>query len=216
MRSAHGVTLTEPGRALVAYAEEIGALLDAATDAVGASGRERGGELRIAASTTIAATLLPPLAADFVRASAGEVRLRIDVGNSADVLARVADGAVPLGLVEGLSRAPRLRLERFVRDELVAMVGAAAPAELLRIRRVAELRHAPIIWREPGSGTRAVVERALHRALGRRPRNARDVQIAATEGVKAAALAGLGVAFLSRRSVRNELALGQLQILAAA
>jgi DNA-binding transcriptional LysR family regulator len=39
------------------------------------------------------------------------------------------------------------------------------------------------------------------------------VQIGATEGIKAAALAGLGVAFLSRWSARNELALGQLRVL---
>ena len=211
IRSAQGVTPTEAGRVLVGYADRLSGLLDEAADAVGAA-RDRGGELVLAASTTIAAHLLPSLAAAFLRTT-GVMQLRIDAGNTDEIIARVADGEVPLALVEGHSRAPRVRLERFVRDELVPMIGAGAPAELQHLRRAADLVNAPIIWREPGSGTRAVVERALKRSVGRRPRHARDVQIGATEGVKAAALAGLGVAFLSRWSVRNELALGQLRIL---
>ncbi len=208
-RSARGVTLTAPGRALLGYADRLAALLDDAAAALTTAPVARA--LVLGASTTIAAAVLPRLLASFARG--GELAIRIEVGNTEQILERVRAGALPLALVEGLRRAPRVRLEPFLEDELVALVASDAPAPLLRLRHATDLRTAPIIWREPGSGTRAVVERALRHAIGKRAPLTRDVEMGSTEAVKGAALAGLGVAFLSRWTVRTELALGTLRAL---
>ncbi|MFT3765543.1 MAG: LysR family transcriptional regulator [Minicystis sp.] len=211
LRSARGVAPTDAGQRLLGYAERVEALLDEAAETLAAPPAEAR-ELTLSASTTVASYVLPPLLAEFAR-SAGQLAVRVDVGNTEDVLERVRSGAAPLGLVEGHARAARVRLERFLADELVAVVASDAAPELNQIRRASDLRRAPIIWREPGSGTRAVVERALKHAVGSRPPNPRDVQIGGTEAIKGAALAGLGVAFLSRWSIGAELALGRLRIL---
>jgi LysR substrate binding domain len=92
--------------------------------------------------------------------------LELTVGNTEEVLQRVRDGLYPLGLVEGLPHAPQLRLKPFVEDELVLVKGVGARAEEIArktksLRRARELAAMPIIWREAGSGTRAVAERAL-------------------------------------------------------
>jgi DNA-binding transcriptional LysR family regulator len=210
VRSVRGVTPTKAGQELLSYAEKIEHLLEEAS-AVLAGTTQAGGELVLGASTTIASYVLPGLVAEFVRKTS-DVSVRIEVGNTDQILALVTEGVVPLGFVEGLSRAPRLRVERFLRDELVPVVAADAPAALRHIRRAPDLLRSPIIWREPGSGTRAVVERALKQAVGRRPPLPGDLQIGASEGIKAAAMAGLGVAFLSRWSIRTEVALGRLRI----
>jgi DNA-binding transcriptional LysR family regulator len=125
----------------------------------------------------------------------------------------VADERVPLGLVEGHSRAARLHLEHFLDDELVPVVASDAAPELRRLHRAADLQHVPIVWRESGSGSRAVVERALKRQLGRRRPHERDVQLGSTEAIKAAVLLGLGVGFLSRWSIQAETRSGRFTIL---
>jgi DNA-binding transcriptional LysR family regulator len=114
-------------------------------------------------------------------------------------------------LVEGLPRAPQLRLNPFVDDELVLIRGVGPRAEEIArktksLRRARDLASMPIIWREAGSGTRAVTERAL-RAAGVNTRSlSYEKVIGSTEGIKAAVAAGLGIAFVSRWSIQDELA----------
>jgi DNA-binding transcriptional LysR family regulator len=72
------------------------------------------------------------------------------------------------------------------------------------------LAEMPLVMREMGSGSRRVVEQALEVA-GIRPRELRIGMTAdSTEGLLTAVEAGLGVGFVSRWAVRNQLALGTL------
>src|SRR5262249_50556556 len=68
----------------------------------------------------------------------------------------------------------------------------------------------PILWREVGSGTRAVLERALLRSGVERSETAVRYELGSTEAIKAAAVAGMGIGFLSQWSIRYEMAVGQL------
>ncbi|HEX4459555.1 MAG TPA: LysR family transcriptional regulator [Polyangia bacterium] len=214
VRGARGVALTDAGRELLDYAQRLNRLLEDAETAMLAPGTTEGpgAELALAASTTIASYLLPSLLASFLRRRPG-LGVRLEVGNTEQVLGWLRDAKVPLGLVEGHARAGGMHLTRFVGEELVAVVGAAAPPAFLRVRKPADLAHVPIIWREPGSGTRAVVERALRQAGARRGSHAGDLQLGGTEAIKAAVALGLGVGILSRWSIQSELALGRLRVL---
>jgi DNA-binding transcriptional LysR family regulator len=136
------------------------------------------------------------------------------VGNSEQVVDEVREGRIPLGLVEGHARASGVRLEPFVDDEIVPIVGRDAP---FRVRRASDLDAVPLLWREAGSGTRAVVERALRNAgLRRRSARALDVELGSTEAIIGGAAAGLGVAFVSRWSVRAHLAAGLVRVVPGA
>jgi DNA-binding transcriptional LysR family regulator len=109
-------------------------------------------------------------------------------------------------------------LEKFVDDELVLVAGTnssyrqyqrlaatiATPQDLYRI---------PLIWREAGSGTRAVVETALRKSGVQLKRLTYQYVMADVQAIKTATIHGLGFAFLSRWSAKNELATGQLRIL---
>jgi DNA-binding transcriptional LysR family regulator len=125
----------------------------------------------------------------------------------------VRAGRVPLGLVEVHARAQGVRLEPFCDDEVVAIVGRDAP---FRVEAAHDLDQVPILWREAGAGTRAVVERALRRAgIVRRKARRLDIELGSTEAVICGAMAGLGVAFVSRCSLRMHLASGLVRIVAA-
>lgn len=209
VRSASGVTPTAAGEKLAGYARRVRALLAEAAGAV-TTAEEPGGELSLAASTTIAAYVLPRVLARFRQAyPATTVRLR--VGNTEEVLGWVKREEVPLGLVEGHARASGVHLEAFADDEIVA--AACAGSTCARVRRAGELAKVPILWREPGSGTRAVVERALRRAAIRRGPLPIDAEIGGTEAILGAASAGLGVAFVSRWALQSHVAAGRLVVL---
>lgn len=210
-RSARGVVPTSWGLKVLEGARRVQEVLGALEVAVGEA-QHLDREVVIGASMTAAAYVVPPLAAGF-RAVHGPVPFRVQVGNTARVLEWVAEGKVPLGLVEGRERSARLHLERYLEDELVAVVAGASPG-FRAISRAADLAGQTLLVREPGSGTRAIVEAALARAVGRRALPPATLQFGSNQSVKMAAVAGLGVAFVSRWTVRAEVASGALRILA--
>jgi DNA-binding transcriptional LysR family regulator len=211
VRSARGVRLNSDGRRLLEHAQRVDEALRAAADAV-REDLDEGGELVLGASQTTAAFVIPPLVADF-RRSRHDAAVRVEVGNTTAVLRWLAEGKVPLGLVEGLRRAPGVRLERFLDDELLPVASSSAPPALLSVRRLADLDRVPIVWRELGSGTRAVVEHALRRAGYHRHAGSADLSFGTNTAVEAAVQLGLGIGFLSRWAIRTKLEAGRLHVL---
>ncbi|WP_342379862.1 LysR family transcriptional regulator [Myxococcus stipitatus] len=211
VRTARGVRLNEAGQRLLAYAQRHHQLLEEAALAVAGEDVLKG-ELVLAASTTLASYVVPDLLASFLRLHRG-LQVRLEVGNSEQVLGWVGEGRAPLGLVEGHARAAGLRLEHYLDDELLPVVATHAPQELLQVRTLDMLQTVPLLWRELGSGTRAVLERALKRAGVRRGPQAGDLQLGGTETIKGAVAAGLGVGFLSRWSIQAELSSGRFRVL---
>jgi len=228
LRSPRGMTLTARGRRLLGFARRSATLLNEAASALAAPAAAPAAPLTLAASTTPASHILPGLFARYRAAAVSSASaadplagLTLRVANTAQVLAWVRAGTAPLALVEGQPKAAGIRLEHFMHDELLpAYAPAGLPKSALAL--IQNLKHPaglaqlgiPLLWREEGSGTRRVVENALDRLA--MPANvwSEGIQIGGgTDAMKAAALAGLGIAFLSARAIKNELASGALGIL---
>lgn len=209
-RSARGVTPTPAGDTLLAYARRVDEVLEEAEAALSRAA-PTGGELRLAASTTLASYVVPRLFARF-RAREPAASLQLLVANTAGVLELVRDGDVSLGLIEGTERAAHVHTEPFFDDEIVPCVAAATAKLGFAVpKSAAELGDAPLVMRERGSGTREVVERALHEAGVRRQRGASELELGSTEACKGAVEAGLAVGFLARVAIDKELALGTIR-----
>jgi DNA-binding transcriptional LysR family regulator len=210
VRSSKGVTPTEWGLRLLEAAKQVHEVLGAVEGAF--QGEPAGSEeVVIGASMTTAAYVVPSLVAGY-RAVHGRVPFRLQVSNTERVLEWVADGRVPLGIVEGRMRSSRVHLERYLEDELVP-VAASSARDLCGITRAAELRAVPLLLREPGSNTRLVVEEALARVIGSKAVRRSELLFGSNQSMKMAAVAGLGVAFVSRWSVELEVTAGKLRVL---
>jgi molybdate transport repressor ModE-like protein len=214
-RSTRGVRLTTQGHVLRSFSTEIQSTLSRIEASFRAE-HKLNGDLRLGASLTIASHVIPTFLAEFSRVyPMVEIDLRVD--NTEVVLESVRESFYPFGLVEGSPRAAGLRLEKFVEDEVV-LVGGTNPT-FRDYQRLAgsvataeDLYKLPLIWRESGSGTRAVVEGAV-RKLGLQTRRlAYRYVMADIEAIKTATIHCMGFAFLSHWSVKNELALGQLRV----
>jgi molybdate transport repressor ModE-like protein len=215
-RSTRGVKLTNHGHTLRNLATELQNTL-ARIETSFHQEQELSGELRFGASLTIASHVIPLFIADFCRLYP-EVNIELRVDNTAVVLEAVRESSYPFGLVEGNPRAAGLRLEKFVDDELVLVAGtnksythyqrlAAAVATAQDLYKI------PLIWRESGSGTRAVVETALRKSGVQLKRLTYQYLMADVQAIKTALVRCLGFSFLSRWSVKDEVAAGQLRIL---
>src|SRR5512138_3601145 len=117
VRSSKGVTPTDWGLRLLGTARQVHDLLGAVETAF-QEDPEPDEEVVLGASMTTAAYVVPPLVAGY-RALHGNAPFRLQVANTPRVLEWVAEGRVPLGIVEGRLRSPRVRLGRWLEGELV-------------------------------------------------------------------------------------------------
>jgi len=211
-REAGKVSLTDAGRRLHEYARKILDLTAEAHAAVtGTPGRVTG-ELRLAASSVPGQHILPHALATFRKAHPG-VQVRVSVSDTEAVLHEVEQGSAHLGFVGGPGGSSHLEFRRFATDELVVVVPTKHPWAKRKRVPAKELAAQPLIQREPGSGSRQCLERALER-IGLTPSSLNVVlELGSSEAITGAVLEGLGVAVLSARAVQKEVRAGRLHVL---
>jgi DNA-binding transcriptional LysR family regulator len=208
MRSGRALQLTDAGRLAFDCAQRLEALAEELELALRELRDLERGTLRLAASETPGHYLLPESLSRFHHRHPG-VRLTLDVSNSSTVVERVLRREVDLGFV-GKSKLPAgLQVLPLVEDEIVLIASPAHPFGTRGKVSLQAIASAPIVMREPGSGTRAEVEDALARH-GLAP--SLFLELRGTEAVRQAVLANLGVAFLSRQAVAREVATGELRV----
>ena len=206
-RTPAGTRLTPAGQRVVVLGRRVLAEAHAMMTAVGALSAEQNARLRIAASLTVSEYLLPGWLAALHRESA-EVALAVEVINSASVLTRVRDGHADVGFVEGHEdHPPGMRTVVVRSDRLVLVVEPAHPwARRATPVSGGELAGTELIVREPGSGTRDVLEHALKPWGGLRSR----LELGSTVAILGAAQRGEGPAVLSALAVADDLGAGRL------
>ncbi|RYZ92796.1 MAG: LysR family transcriptional regulator [Proteobacteria bacterium] len=207
IRSIRGVELTSVG---LSFRDDVIRILSDVERAIAnTSARPISGTLRIASSTTYASYLFAEVFTDF-RERFPDTKVQLWSANTDEILDRVREGKARLGIVEGLSRAHGLRLEPFMQDELV-LVGS--PNQASRVKKLSDLQNESFIWRESGSGTRAVIQKALHEKGFPKDVFRADLEIASTEAIKSLVVRGAGLAILPRCSFKKEFALNQITVI---
>jgi len=178
--------------------------LMAGVEAIAAQENSR---LRVAASLTVAEHLLPGWVTALHQESP-EVTLAVEVTNSSRVVARVREGGADVGFIEGHEARPSGMTTVVVRgDRLVVVVDPAHRwARRKAAVRGAELAASELILREPGSGTRQVLDDALRPWGGPRSR----LELGSTASILAAARRGEGPAVLSALAVAEDIGAGRL------
>ena len=208
-RGGGRISLTPGGKALLPFADRLKALDEEALAAIGKACGEHAGELALGASQTIAQYLLPNMIASFITSNP-RVHVTAKSGNSDEMLEALVQGEVHLALIEGPEQRRDVHIEPFMEDHMVLVVPAGHEWADHTIE-IEELKSAPLLMREFGSGSRRVVEQSLVNAgLRTKDLNVR-MEIDSTEGLLSAVEAGLGVTFVSRWAVRNQLALESLR-----
>jgi molybdate transport repressor ModE-like protein len=211
VRSATGSRLTEHGAVIADWAHrvvEAAGALDAGITALRDQQRSR---VQLACSMTIAEYLLPTWLAD-LRRRRPATTIGLQVVNSTQVAELVLDGGADLGFVEGAAAPDGLDPLVVGHDELLLVVHPDHPwARRTDPVTAAELRATPLISREPGSGTRYVLDQQLDRH-GHHPRPDPIMELSSTTAIKAAVETGIGPAVLSSLALAEDVAQGKLAV----
>src|SRR5512134_1148868 len=207
---AHGrIALTPAGQVALDYAERILSMSAELDTRLKEMSGQVAGPLLIGASTTIAEFLLPQVLGEFKARYPGVVP-RLFVANSEAVQDRVAERALDLGFIEGESHLPSLVTDVVCDDELQVVCAPAHPLAKLKSATPKALTEHAYISREPGSGTREVIDHYLQKA-GVAPDTMQVVmELGSPEALKGLVATGLGFAIMSRATVAKETQLGQL------
>jgi molybdate transport repressor ModE-like protein len=206
-RNGRGSRLTEAGSVLASSASQALATLAAGEEELHALAGLDAGTVHIGASTTPGVYLLPDTLGCF-RRDHPNVAVEVEIAGTGEIIERLLAGRIQLALVGETTVDDRVELEPFLADEIV---GVAKPG-LFAIRnglvKPEALGTQTLLVREAASSTRQIAERALSEA-GVRTENVWELD--SSEAIKRAAREGLGIAFLSKYAVAEEVERGELE-----
>lgn len=201
--------LTQAGEELYLYSQKIFTVIDETLDIIEALRSPHYGRLSVGADTTVGSYVIPGLLGKF-RQIYPEVEISLEVLNRAALIEALMSNRVDMAVMGTVPDELPVEIEPFAFNELVLV---AAPVHRLAGHKevpIEELGREHFLLREPGSGTRAALERALQEA---------DIplqvsmQVGNNSAIKQGVAAGLGIALISRVALDMELETRRLIIL---
>lgn len=165
------------------------------------------GRLRISVVST-GKYVMPYFLADFTNQNPG-VELVMDVTNKAGVVQSLEMNEVDFSLVSVLPESVSVEHIRLMQNKLFLVANTEKKYKKSPYDN-SIFEELPLIYREQGSATRLVMEKFIHK--NHLP-VLKKMELTSNEAVKQAVIAGLGVSIMPLIGLRNELNIGQLQII---
>ena len=199
-RSGRQVALTTVGEYMLVHARKILATLKDAEDTAARLQKLEAGQLAIGMVST-AKYFLPRLLAEFRREHPA-IEIRLVVGNREQLVHMLHANEVDIAIMGRPPQELATRAEPFAAHPHVFVAAPDHPLVRVTPLPVEALRAHDFILREPGSGTRAAMERFLSDA---RVAPQVTMEMSSNETIKQAVMAGMGLSFLSLHTLGLEL-----------
>ncbi len=201
------VTLTEAGELFYPEARRILEGMERSREALAELRNLTKGRILLGASTLPGEYILPEYIGEFRKMYPG-LKIELKIDDTGHTVQRLKAREIQIGLIGALPGDPELSITPCIKDELILIAPLAGHPDRYAL---AQLPWEMMIYREPGSGTRRVVEQFLA-ALGISPAKAfAGMEIGSTKAIINAVAAGLGISFVSRWAVQDALALGKVK-----
>jgi DNA-binding transcriptional LysR family regulator len=202
------LVLNENGRQILPQAMQAMDIGHSIQDQFNLNGQHKKSTLHIGASTTIGNYVLPSLLSQYSQEAA--ILPKIEIANTSNISAAVANFEVDFGLIEGPCHESDLMVEKWLEDELIIVSSKQHPLALKNLKSKItnkDLSKAEWLLRESRSGTREAVEQLLKNHLDMLDSAG---EFSNSEAIKHGAAEGLGIACLSRAVVADLIELGKL------
>ena len=208
-RIGRRIELTQAGRLFLIEARAVLARAVTAESVLADIAGLKRGSLMLAASQTVGNYWLPPLMNRY-RVSYPGITLSLTIGNTETVADTVREGVADLGFVEGPVDDRALSVTPVAEDEMVLVVSPALNRLNGPALSKADLKAMRWVFREPGSATRALFERAMAKTGLRVSDINMVLELPSNEAVRAAVEDGAGAAVLSKLVVAASIEAGSL------
>jgi DNA-binding transcriptional LysR family regulator len=204
-RSRSGLTLSDAGRTLRPYAEQLLRTASLARQAVHEHQPGKGGPLEIAAALSISVYFLPDVMKRFHHTHP-KIGITIRSGHSKEVLDMVLGEEVEIGMARSLQH-PEVETISLREDPLLLMANPSQGPKHSRRARLEQVASWPLIFYERGSSDWTLTH-SLFRRAGLMPNVTLEVD--SIETAKRMVERGLGLAFLPQMAVGEEMRRGKL------
>jgi DNA-binding transcriptional LysR family regulator len=207
-RTGRGVRLTEAGEMLKRYADRMLSLWAEAGDEMSMFVGEFSGTLRVGAVTT-AEHFLPRLLVTFASENP-KVKVKLHVDKRDAIVRSLAMREIDIAVMGQPPHELHVAAAPFAKNPVAFVASPNHPLMSHKKLTLAVLAESRLLVREPGSGTRATVERMFKEA-GLRLRIGSE--LSGNEAIKQMCAAGFGPAYLSLHTCVLEIKAGLLAIL---
>ncbi|MFZ5640784.1 MAG: selenium metabolism-associated LysR family transcriptional regulator [Bacillota bacterium] len=209
-RHDKNILLTDAGELLLSEAKKMLNIYDEFLDALGELKGIRRGRLVIGASTIPGEYLLPQLIGSFKKQFPG-VEVALKIADTDRVVELIKSRSIHLGIIGASVTTENIVLSPLLKDELILIAAVDHPLVKKKKVHVDEILKTPFVLREPGSGTRMVLEQMLNRnTLGFDDLKI-IMELGSTRAVITAVEAGLGISVVSRLAADEALRLERIR-----
>jgi DNA-binding transcriptional LysR family regulator len=198
--------VTDFGKEIAVSAQEIMDQVMAIQHKMHAYKGQLTGRLKISVVST-GKYVMPYFLSSFMRENQG-VTLEMDVTNKSTVVQSLQNNEVDFALVSILPENLTVEKIDLLQNKLFLIGKSGQKIKNLHSKDIFD--QLPLIFREPGSGTRQTMESFIQR---KRIKVAKKMELTSNEAVKQAVLAGLGFSIMPLIGIRNELRNQELQII---
>lgn len=203
-RHKNRLILNEYGKSLLPIADEL-LVRSSEIEKVISEKHGHYAKLKVGASDTVGTQVVPSLLKAFSELESSRQSLVID--NSTIIADKVLAFELDIGLIEGKIDHPALAVTPWLSDEMCVVCSPSHPLGQEKEIAVYDLENSCWILREKGSGTR---EHFIANIAPRLQSWSTRFELSNTEAIINCTSEGLGLAYLSRLSVRNALSDGRL------
>jgi DNA-binding transcriptional LysR family regulator len=208
-RTGREVRLTKAGEVFLQYASKIISFRKDLLNALIDFSQGIRGELSLGASTIPGEYLIPKLMSDFKK-DHPQFALFLKIADTKEIVQWVLQGHVEFGMIGSKLDHPSLHYEKYEEDEIIVVAPSGHFLTKKRKADLSDLVKENWIMREEGSGTQMVVEKALRKKGKSLKQFNGTIEMGSTSSLKEGVKAGLGLAFISKRAVEEELRKGLL------
>ncbi len=199
-RTGAGIVLTDAGREVRLLSERIeAALLDCEQSLDMLAGRSSG---RVSIGAVSTAKYFVPFAIAAFSKRYPKIAVTLQIGNREDIRDALRGYDLDIAIMGQPPADVEVEMRLLGKHPHIIVAAAGHPLAKKRKVLAADLVDETFVTREPGSGTRMLMEQFFQR-IGLSARI--GMEMGSNETIKQAVIAGLGIAFISKHTVSNEL-----------
>jgi DNA-binding transcriptional LysR family regulator len=210
-RTAYGVELTEAGKQVLLFSERVHDFLNDTKEAVAKSEGIVKGSITIAASNIPGMFVMPKIINDFRRLYP-QVNIELEIMNSRKAVDMLISGEVQIAAIGESVSSDKLQSYKLLDDEIVLI--APADFNVDSFSSVIDIikNKVPLLRRKEGSSTRHIIDNLAKEANQHKDSfNVIGLFNSVIPQVNAVS-EGLGLAFVSKQSIKKELSLNQIKL----
>ncbi|MFA9559124.1 LysR family transcriptional regulator [Evansella sp. AB-rgal1] len=195
------IELTDAGRRLLYYAEQILQLSEQTEKSMLSLKNVNEGELTIGAGTTVGNYVLSPLILEFEKLYP-KIQTKLIIANTSTIEEKIKNGSIDIVVIAKSEPHSDLMVEPIFEDEILPLASADYFKNIIRATTISDLSNEVFLLREQGSNTRENIDLLMDKH-NFKPKKV--IELGTNEAIKHSILRGHGIGFLSKFTTQLEI-----------